>query len=118
MKKILLILFLSCNIHEKNTCITSYDLMEKDIAIYGIVKNVYSNKNNRGLTSVDITINSNAIPYNYLYSPRLDQSFYQEVSIGDSLIKHKGFLDIILVKKTGRRKLYLFNCPNVMHDSL
>lgn len=47
----------------------------------------------------------------------LDYSFYQEISIGDSIIKHKGFLDLILVKKTGHRKVYLFNCPSVMHES-
>ncbi len=116
MKKILIVLFASCNLNDNNSCLTNFDLIEQKKEIYGVVDKIYSNKNNRGLTSVDIKMKSIEIPYDYLYSSPLDQSFYKEISIGDSIIKHKGYLDLIVIKPNGSRKLYLFNCPNILHD--
>ncbi len=48
----------------------------------------------------------------------LDQTFYKEAVVGDSIIKNIGFLDMILIKPDGSKKLYKFNCAGIPNDTL
>lgn len=67
MKNIFLIfsiLIFACN--ESNVCLTSYHLMERKALIQGVIKDVYSDIDNRGFTSFDIS-NYDSHTYQYIY---------------------------------------------------
>jgi hypothetical protein len=108
--------FYSCNF-EKMECVSKREKYIKQIPIRGIVEGMNEPDLNHGLKRVSIkNYTGELIYHDQTYD--LDQAFYKEVAVGDSIIKNKGFLDMILIKPDGAKRLYKFNCSGLINDSI
>lgn len=113
---ILFPLIFACR-NEKISCLSNMDKIAQQTEIIGLVDTIYVPNFNHGLKKIEIKIQEGQI-YIHLQSYELDQTFYDEIEVQDSIIKRKGFLDMIIIKPNGLKKLYRFNCPDIPHDSL
>jgi alpha-galactosidase len=101
----------------KIECVSKQEKQLQQILIKGIIEKVDEPDFNHGLKLVVVKNYTGGVIYHHqVYE--LDQAFYKQVAVGDSIIKNIGFLDIILIKPDGSKKLYKFNCSGLPHDSI
>jgi hypothetical protein len=113
-----IILLCSCEVNGTRDCILNeYEKSIQTGIIMGRVERKHIPKSNHGRLRIEIKNYTGSMVY-HEQSMLLDNSFYEEVEIGDSIIKRKGFLDFIIVKPDGSQKLYQFYCTGVQHDSI
>lgn len=106
----------SCNF-EKMECVSEREKYVQQILIRGIIEGIDEPELNHGFKRVSIKNYSGSMIYlDQTYV--LDQTFYKEAVVGDSIIKNIGFLDMILIKPDGSKKLYKFNCTGIPNDSI
>ncbi len=106
----------SCNF-EKKECVSKREKYVQQILIRGIIEGIDEPELNHGLKRVSIkNYTGDLIYHDQTYE--LDQIFYKEAAVGDSIIKNVGFLDMILIKPDGSKKLYKFNCTGIPNDTL
>jgi hypothetical protein len=113
-----LFLFSSCGLNEAKRCDLTYQ--ERNLrrsVVYGTIDSIYTPELNHGYLRIKIR-NSFGHTIYLEQSYMLDQSFYSDIQKGDSIIKRLGFLDVILVKPNGGKKLYRFNCAGIEHDTI
>jgi hypothetical protein len=105
----------NCCKDQANNCMSLPNLQDKQKSIKGIIDSFY-NSNDHGRPIILIKTSKESTSFGPSYF--LDHSFFTEYELGDSLIKRAGFMDVILIKQDGQKKIYKYNCFNIPHDTL